>query len=128
LASCEKCCGRREIHVLVDVGAHGLGALGLVAVEPCQRGVERVEFVEWVKTFIGDDADAGSISGQWNQPDPIALAHQVIGRQATGVFVAGPPGEIIRPVIGVDGVVDSEPRRVHVVAIGTDQVELLLEK
>ena len=31
-----------EIHLLVGVGAHDLGALGFVAVEPCQRGVERV--------------------------------------------------------------------------------------
>ena len=31
-----------EIHLLVGVGTHGLGALGFVAVEPCQRGVERV--------------------------------------------------------------------------------------
>ena len=81
------------------MGADDLGALGFVAIEPCQRGVEGVQFglkgcrrsSETMPTLVRS-------LGQRDQPDPIALAHQVVGRQAAGVLVPGPPGQVVRPV------------------------------
>src|SRR5262249_1398459 len=81
------------------------------------------------KFVIGDDSDTDRIRGQRDEPHPVALTHQMVGRQTTKVAVgyALLPVRLVRPFGDVYRAVDAKPHRVHVVAVRFLQPQLALK-
>ena len=84
------------------LGQH-CGALRFVLPKPCLEGVGCVERVERVHRRIGDDPDAGGTGSESDEPDPVAVAHQVVGGHRTfALDEALLPCGVITPTTDVD--------------------------
>ena len=74
---------------------------------------------------IGDDADAGGARRESDQPDPIPLAHQVIGgHRPVALDQARLPLRVVAPLADVDLGRHAEPRGIAVVSVGALQIQL----
>src|SRR4029079_5185654 len=74
------------------------GALRLMFTKPRPGLGQRVELVESVECRVGHDTDAGGTRGKSNQPDPVPLAHEMVGGHRTVTLDEAPlPGRVVAP-------------------------------
>ncbi len=83
LATVREAAQETEVEQLVAMPLAGIGHQRLEFTQPVQRALEGVHPVQWMDGRIADDANRMCAGTQWNQPHPVALAAQVIGRAPT---------------------------------------------
>src|SRR5438067_1233216 len=82
-----------------------------------------------MRMLVGDVAEAVAAGAEWNQPQPIAEAHQTDGAlPAKPRRHARLPRGIVRPVVDLHPRAEAPPRGVRAVRARTNQAELALEE
>ena len=101
------------------------GALRLVFTKPRSGLGQRVELVEPVERRVGHDTDAGGTGCESNEPDPVPLAHQVVGGHRTVTLDEAPlPGRVVAPSADVDLRCDAKPGGIAIVLVGPLEIQL----
>ena len=110
--------------LVLVLGQHGC-ALRFVLGQPRARLLECVELVEGVEFRVSHDADARRAGGETNEPDPVSLAHQMVGGHgALALRQPAVPARIVAPGADVDLRRHPEPRCVAMMFVGASEFEL----
>ena len=129
LAAVREVAQETEVLQQVPLALDFLRELRLVDAEPFERPLERVHGLERMELRVADDADRVRAGGKRDEPRPVALAAQVVGRQPAQRRLAAPePGGVRRPLVDVDLGGEAEPDGVRVVRVVLLQPELALDE
>ena len=96
-----------EVLDLVEPGLDRIGDLGLVAAEPVDQALERVELLEGVEPRVGAEADGDRPRRELDQPHPVALPAHVVGAELAHAALRHAAEELL--VVGVGPVLEVEP-------------------
>jgi hypothetical protein len=129
LAAVREVLEEREVLQQVALAVEFVEQARLVLGEPVHRLLEAVHGVQRVVARVRHDAHRVRARGQRNQPDPVARADQVVGREPARLRgAAGAPFGVVAPVVERDALADTEPHRMGVVRVRLGQAQLALEQ